>query len=108
MNSIDWIILKLLRLDTKKINTFMKNKNVHTIDSYKKVNKKWIEKCYQVKEKLKNMELNEKRVKNLKGYLKKWKKMEKDFETVKKEWDKGQILFNSFSDFIVDELFRVK
>lgn len=106
MNLIDWLVLKMLRLDTKKINIWLENKNVHTIESYRKIDEKWVKKSYQDKEKLKELELKEKKIKNSKDHAKKLaeiyqklKKLRKKQKTLKKKWDKGQILFDSFSEF---------
>jgi len=96
MNAIARLVLKILKFDARKIDVWLKNKNVHTIETYKKVNRRWEERGHQVKKKLGYLELNEK---NPKEYLKKLNKIERRSKIIKKSWDKGQILFDSFSEF---------
>ena len=68
MNPLDCLIIKILKLDTKKIDNWMKDKNVHTRENYKKVNQEWIESSNNVKKQLRYLELHEK---NPEEYLKK-------------------------------------
>ena len=92
LNFLDKFLLWILRLNRRKIEKWINNKNILSKKDYEKIQKEWL----VFGKKLKKFKFKKKYPNSS---LKTLKKLEREIKFFRKKRDKGDISFNSFLEF---------